>query len=212
MTISLEQIKNLREKTGVSMQACKKALEEARGDEAKAVEILRKKGEAKAVERGERSTGEGAVVSYIHTNNKIGVLLQLGCETDFVARSEDFQQLGRDIAMHIAAMNPLVASPQEVSPELVEKEKEIWKAQLAKEGKPQAMWDKILAGKERKFREEAALLSQPFVKNPDTTVEKLMADAILKLGENIRVVQFTRYALTRAVSSSAQRGRPRAKR
>ncbi len=195
MSISLEQIKSLREKTGVSMQACKKALEEASGDEGKAVDILRKKGEAKAVERGVRSTGEGIVVSYIHSNNKIGVLVQLGCETDFVARSPDFQQLGRDIAMHVAAMNPLVMAPEEVAPELVEKEREIWKAQLAKEGKPQAMFDKILVGKEKKFREEIALLKQPFVKDPEMNVEKLVSDAVLKLGENIKVVRFTRYAL-----------------
>lgn len=193
--ITLDQIKSLREKTGVSMQACKKALEEAKGDEIKAVEILRKKGEAKAVERGERSTGEGIVSSYIHSNNKIGVLVQLGCETDFVGRSDDFQKLGRDIAMHIAAMNPLVTAPSEVSPELVEKEREIWKAQLAKDGKPQAMWDKIIAGKEKKFREEAALLTQLFVKNPEITIEKLISDAILKIGENIKLVRFTRYAL-----------------
>lgn len=195
MSISLEQIKSLREKTGVSMQACKKALEEAGGDEGKAVDILRKKGEAKAVERGERSTGEGIVVSYIHGNNKIGVLVQLGCETDFVARSPDFLGLGRDIAMHVAAMNPLVMAPEEVAPELVEKEREIWKAQLAKEGKPEAMFDKILVGKEKKFREEIALLKQPFVKDPEINIEKLVSDAVLKLGENIKVVRFTRYAL-----------------
>lgn len=194
-TITLEQIKSLREKTGVSMQSCKKALEEANGEEHKAVEILRKKGEAKAVERGERSTGEGVVISYIHTNYKIGVLLQLGCETDFVARNPDFQALGRDMAMHIAAMNPLFASPSDVTPELVEKEREIWRAQLAKEGKPEKMHDKIMAGKEKKFREEVSLLTQPFVKNPEMTVEKLLSDAVLKLGENIKIIRFTRYSI-----------------
>ncbi|MBI4994697.1 elongation factor Ts [Candidatus Peregrinibacteria bacterium] len=194
MAISLEQIKSLREKTGVSMQACKKALEEANGDEAKAIEILRKKGEAKAVERSERATGQGIIASYVHTNNKIGVLVQLGCETDFVARNEDFQALGRDIAMHVAAMNPLYLSPADVQPELIEREREIWKAQLAKEGKPEKMWDKIMEGKEKKFREEISLLSQPFVKNPEITIEKLIADAVLKLGENIKIVRFTRYS------------------
>jgi elongation factor Ts len=195
MPLSLEQIKSLREKTGVSMQACKKALEEAKGDEAKAIEILRKKGETKALERGERSTGEGIITSYIHSNNKIGVLVQLGCETDFVARSHDFHALARDIAMQIAAMNPLVIAPEEVSPELVEKEREIWKSQLAKEGKKEAMFDKILLGKEKKFRDEISLLKQAFVKNPEVTVEKLISDAVLKLGENIKLVRFTRYAL-----------------
>ena len=194
-TVTIDQIKSLREKTGVSMQACKKALEEAGADEKKAVEILRKKGETKAVERGERTAGEGVVVSYIHGNGKIGVLVQLGCETDFVAKNEDFQALAKDIAMHAAAMNPLYISPTEVSSELVEKEKEIWKSQLAKEGKPEKMFDKILVGKEKKFREEVSLLTQPFVKNPEVTIEKLLADAILKLGENIKLVRFTRYSI-----------------
>lgn len=194
MQISLDQIKSLREKTGVSMQACKKALEEALGNESKATEILRKKGETKSVERSDRLTGEGVMASYVHTNNKIGVLLQLGCETDFVARSKDFQTLSRDIAMHIAAMNPLYTLPEEVPAELIEKEREIWKSQLAKDGKPEKMFEKILEGKEKKFREEVALLKQPFVKNTDSTIEKLISDAVLKLGENIKVMRFTRYS------------------
>lgn len=195
MPISAEQIKALREKTGVSMQACKKALEETSGDESKAIDVLRKKGEAKAIERRERITGQGVITSYIHSNNKIGVLLQLGCETDFVAKSDDFQYLAKEIAMHAAAMNPLYVSPDEVPAELVEKEREIWKMQLAKEGKPEKMFDKILEGKEKKFREEISLLSQPFVKNPEISVEKLIADVMLKLGENIKIVRFTRYCL-----------------
>lgn len=194
MAISLEQIKSLREKTGVSMQACKKALEEAGGSENKAIEILRKKGEAKACERSERVTGQGIISSYVHTNNKIGVLVQLGCETDFVARNEDFQALGRDIAMHVTAMNPLYISPNDVPMELVEAERGIWKSQLSKEGKPEKIWDKILEGKEKKFREEISLLSQPFVKNPEITIERLIADAVLKLGENIKLMRFTRYS------------------
>lgn len=193
--VTLEQIKSLRERTGVSMQACKKALEEANADQEKAVDILRKKGEAKAVERGERTTGQGIIVSYIHTNYKIGVLLQLGCETDFVARSPDFQALGRDLAMHVAAMNPLYGAPADVPAELVEKEREIWRAQLAKEGKSEKMFPKILEGKEKKFREEVSLLTQAFVKNPDVTVEKLVVDAVLKLGENIKVIRFVRYSM-----------------
>lgn len=176
------------------MQSCKRALEEANGDENKAVDILRKKGESKAASRSERATGQGVVVSYIHTNNKLGVLLQLGCETDFVARNEDFQALAKDIAMHAAAMNPLYISPNDVPQELIEKEKEIWRAQLAKEGKPEKMFDKIMEGKEKKFREEVSLLKQPFVKNPELLVEKLITDAMLKIGENVRVVRFTRYS------------------
>lgn len=176
------------------MQSCKKALEEASGDEAKAVEILRKKGEAKAVERNERITGQGIVTSYIHSNDRLGVLLQLACETDFVARGDDFKELARDLSMHVAATNPLYLSPEEVSPELIEKEREIWKSQLAKEGKPEKMFDKILDGKEKKFREEISLLKQPFVKNPEIMVEKLISDAMMKVGENIKILRFTRYS------------------
>lgn len=194
MNISIEQIKSLRGKTGVSIQACKKALEEAKGDLSKAVDVLRKKGEAKVVERSERVTGQGVVASYIHTNNKIGVILQLGCETDFVARNGDFQNLAKDIAMHIAAMNPLYISPEEVPAELVEKEREIWRAQLAKEGKPEKMFEKIMEGKEKKFREEISLLKQPFVKTPEFSVDKLISDAMLKIGENVKVMRFTRYS------------------
>lgn len=194
MAISVEQIKALREKTGVSMQSCKNALVEAGGDDSKAVDILRKKGEAKAVERSERTTGQGVVVSYVHTNNKLGVILQLGCETDFVAQNADFQALAKDIAMHIAAMNPMYISPEEVVPELIEKEREIWRSQLSKEGKPEKMWDKIIEGKEKKFREELALLTQPFVKDPELQVGKLISDAMLKIGENVKVMRFTRYA------------------
>lgn len=194
MSVTVDQIKSLRERTGVSMQACKKALEEASGEEAKAVEILRKKGEAKSAERSERITGEGIVASYIHTNNKVGVLLQLGCETDFVARGDDFKTLVRDIAMHIAAMNPLYIAPEEVPNELVEKEREIWKAQLSKEGKPEKMFAKIMVGKEKRFREEVSLLAQAFVKNPELTIQKLISDVALKLGENIKIVRFTRYS------------------
>lgn len=192
---SLDQIKQLREATGVSMMACKKALEEAGGDEQKALELLRKKGQAKAQERSERSTGEGTVASYIHSNNRIGVLVQLGCETDFVAKNEDFMQLAKDIALHIAASNPMTISPDEISHELIEKEREIWKAQLVHEGKKEAMIENILAGKEKKFREEASLLKQPFVKNPDILVEQLLTDAITKMGENIKVVRFSRFSI-----------------
>lgn len=191
----MELIKDLRERTSVSTMACKKALEETGGDIEKAIELLRKRGEAKAVERAERSTSQGLVTSYIHGNGKIGVLVQLACETDFVARNEDFTGVAKDIAMHVAAMNPLYISPDDVSHELVEKECEIWKAQLAQEGKPQGVWDKIMIGKEKKFREESALLTQPFVKNGDVTVGQILVDLALKMGENIRLVRFVRYSL-----------------
>ncbi len=195
MAVSLAQLKELRDITGVSMTACKKALEESDGNIEKAVELLRKKGEAKAVERSERSTGQGVIATYIHQNNKIGVLIHLGCETDFVAKNEDFIAVAKDIAMHIAAMNPLTLAPEDVSNELVEKEKEIWKEQLAKEGKKEEMMENILAGKEKKFREEVSLNKQAFVKDPEVTIEKLITDLVNKMGENIKIVRFCRYSI-----------------
>ena len=195
MSVSLDQIKELREATGASMMACKKALEESNGDSAKAIEALRKKGEMKAAERSERSTGQGVVASYIHGNGKLGVLVQLACETDFVARNEDFVNLAKDLAMHIAATNPLTISPDEVSHELVEKEREIWRAQLINEGKKEQMLDKIMEGKEKKFREETSLLKQAFVKDPEKTVEQILVTAVNKMGENIKVVRFTRFSI-----------------
>ena len=195
MAVTLEQIKELRETTGISMMACKKALEEAAGDFEKAMDLLRKKGQAKALERSERTTGQGVVSSYIHGNGKIGVLVHIGCETDFVAKNSDFQNLARDVAMHIAATNPLTISPDEVSHELIEKEREIWKEQLKNEGKKEQMIDNILIGKEKKFREESSLLKQPFVKNPEITVEQLLTDAVTKMGENIKIVRFSRFSI-----------------
>lgn len=195
MSISLDQIKSLREKTGISSTNCKKALEETNGDEEKAIQLLRKKGQLKARERSQRTTSEGAIISYIHTNNKIGVLLELACETDFVARNEEFLNLGKDLVMHIAAMNPLYLLSENVPPELVEKEIEIWKEQLSREGKPEKIWETIIEGKTKKFKEEISLLGQPFVKNPDITVEKHVNQYITKLGENIQVKRFTRYSM-----------------
>jgi elongation factor Ts len=195
MAVTIEQIKELREKTGISMMSCKKALEETNGDFEKAYDILRKKGEAKAMERSERSTGQGVITSYIHGNNRLGVLVHLGCETDFVAKNADFQALARDIAMHIAATNPLTISPDDISHELVEKEREIWRAQLINEGKKEAMLENIMSGKEKKFREESSLLKQQFVKNPEITVENLLSDAMIKIGENIKIVRFSRFSI-----------------
>lgn len=195
MTATLDQIKQLRSQTGVSMMVCKKALEESNGDTEKAIDILRKTGAAKAVSRAERNTGQGVIASYIHPNNQIGVILHLGCETDFVSKNEDFQSLGRDIAMHVAASSPLYLAPEEVPKELIEKEREIWKEQLASEGKPEKMWDQIMEGKENKFRDEISLLRQAFVKNPDITIEQLITDSITKIGENIKIEKFVRYAI-----------------
>ncbi len=195
MAVTLETIKELRELTGVSTMACKKALEEADGDVQAAVALLRKRGEAKAIERSDRSASQGVVATYVHGNQRLGVMVQLGCETDFVARNEEFMNFAKDIAMHAAAMNPMYVRPEDVPHELIEKEQDIWKAQLQQEGKPEGVWEKIMMGKEKKFREESALLTQAFVKNPDQTVGQLLTDMGLKMGENIQVIRFTRYSL-----------------
>lgn len=193
--MSLEKIKSLREKTGAGMVEIKKALDEAKGDSEKAIEILRKKGQEKASKKSERTTQEGIVVSYIHSNGKVGAMIKLLCETDFVARNEEFKILATDIAMHITAMNPKFIRPEDVSEDLVEKEKEIWTEQLAQENKPENIIPGILAGKEKKFREELALLTQGFVKNPDQTIEELIKEKIGKIGENIQVGEFYRMEL-----------------
>ena len=191
----LELIKKIRERTGAGVVAVKKALDEAGGDEEKCIELLRKAGQSKAAKKAEREAREGIVISYVHSNNRVGAMVKLLCETDFVARNAEFQQLGKDIAMHIAAMNPKFVKPEDVSAEIVEKEKEIWRAQLTNEGKPAEMLEKIMAGKEKKFREEAALLTQAFVKNPEMTVEQVITDAVARMGENIQIGDFVRYEL-----------------
>ena len=191
----LEQIKKLREKTGAGMVDIKKALEEAGGDETKAIEVLRKKGQEKALKKTERTTQEGVVVSYIHSNSRVGAIVKLLCETDFVARNEEFKQLAQEIAMHITAMNPKYIKPEEVEEAVVSYEKEIWTEQLKNEGKPEKLISNILIGKEKKFREELALLSQPYIKNPDQTIEELIKEKIGKIGENIQVGEFKRMEL-----------------
>lgn len=195
MNVTVEQIKELREITGVSMMSCKEALNETNGDMDKAVDILRKKGEAKAAKRSERTTGQGVIISYIHPNFKLGVMVHLACETDFVAKNDDFKNLAKDIAMHIAATAPMYINPDEVPEELIEKEKEIWREQLKEEGKPEKMWDQIMIGKENKFRDEISLMQQQFVKNPEITIEQLLTDSITKIGENIKLEKFVRYAI-----------------
>lgn len=193
--MSLEKIKKLRERTGAGIVEVKKALEEAGGDPEKAVELLRKRGQEKASKKSERTTQEGVVVSYIHSNGRVGAMVKLLCETDFVARNDDFKTLARDVAMHITAMNPKFLKPEDVDQKLVEKEKEIWIEQLKNEGKPENIIPNILAGKEKKFREDLALISQPFVKNPDVTIETLIAENIGKIGENIQIGGFARLEL-----------------
>lgn len=173
----------------------KKALEEAGGDEEKAREILRKKGQEKASKKSDRVAGEGVVASYIHSNRRVGAMVKLLCETDFVARNDEFQTLAYDIAMHVAAMNPQYIKPEDVPMSVIEKEREIWTAQMEGQKKPQEIMDKILEGKEKKFREEISLVTQSYVKNPDSTVGELITEAITKIGENIQVGEFSRFEL-----------------
>lgn len=193
--MSLEQIKKIREITGAGMVDVKKALDEAKGNDEKAIEILRKNGQAKALKKSDREAKEGIIGSYMHSNNKICAMVKLYCETDFVARNVEFQELAKDIAMHISAMSPRVINPEDVAEDLLKKEREIWTEQLTKEGKPKEMMDKIMEGKEKKFREELSLLTQPFVKNPDITVGELITEKIGKIGENIQIGEFSRFEL-----------------
>lgn len=191
----MEQIKALREKTGAGIVDVKKALDEANFDDAKAIEILRKRGQDKAMKKSDRETHEGVICSYVHSNSHIAALVKLYCETDFVARNEEFQELGRDIAMHVAASSPQYVKPEEVPAELVEKERAIWSEQLSQEGKPADLVEKIMLGKEEKFRNDISLLTQPFVKDPSKTVGELLTEKIHKIGENIQVGGFVRYEM-----------------
>ena len=193
--MSLEKIKNLRERTGAGIVDIKKALQEAQGSEDKAIEILRKKGQEKAAKKSERSAKEGVIASYVHSNNKVGAMVKLYCETDFVARNKEFKELAMDLAMHITASNPQYLKPEDVPEKIIEKEREIWTAQLEQEGKPKNIIPKALEGKEKKFRQESALLTQSFVKNPDITIEELINEKIGKIGENIQIGDFFRYDL-----------------
>ncbi|MDD5679814.1 MAG: translation elongation factor Ts [Candidatus Omnitrophica bacterium] len=189
--VDAKLVQKLREKTGVGMMVCKEALREAAGDMEKAVEILRKKGAAKAVKHSTRTAKEGAVDSYIHLGGKIGVLLELSCETDFAAKSKDFKELSKDLCMHIAASNPLYIKREDVSPEVAAKEKEIFKAQV--QNKPAAAMDKIVEGKMEKFYQDTCFLEQPFVKNPEINVKEYIVSYVAKIGENIVVRRFARY-------------------
>lgn len=193
--MDFNKIKELREKTGVSMMQCREAMEEAGGDMGKAVEILRKKGEKVADKKSGREIKSGLIETYVHGNGKIGVILELGCETDFVAKNQEFKDLAHDIAMHIAAMNPKYLKMEDVSKEIIESEKDIYREQLKGSGKPDNIIEQIIEGKIKKYGAEISLLFQPFIKNPDTTIEGLLRDKILKVGENIQVRRFARYEI-----------------
>jgi elongation factor Ts len=195
IAISAQAVKELRERTGAGMMECKSALTEAGGDTEAAIDILRARGAAKAAKRAEREAREGAVGSYIHMGGKIGVLVEVNCETDFVARNEAFQALVRDIAMHIAAASPVAIRREDFPADLVERERAVYREQMRESGKPEKIWDKIVDGKLEKFFAEQALLEQPFVKDPDQTVGQLITAAASKTGEKIEVRRFTRFAL-----------------
>ena len=195
MTISAKDVKQLRDRTGAGMMECKKALEETGGDLEAAIDVLRARGAAKAAKRAERETKEGAIGSYIHMGGKLGVLVELGCETDFVAKNDAFQDLVRDLAMHIAAAAPVAVSREDVPAETVERERSVYREQVRESGKPEKIWDKIVDGKMDKFFAESTLLGQAYVKNPDQTVEELITEVSAKTGEKIEVRRFTRYAL-----------------
>lgn len=193
MEISAAAVKELREKTGAGFMDCKKALGETNGDIEKAVDYLKQKGLAAALKKSGRVTAEGLVSAYVHGNGKVGVLLEVNCETDFVAKTEEFAALVKDISMHIAAASPMFVSRTEVSADVIEREKQIFIEQAKESGKPEAVAQKMVEGKLDKFLKEICLLDQPFVKNPDVTVGKLIIDAVAKLGENISIRRFSRY-------------------
>jgi elongation factor Ts len=193
VNISAAQVKELREKTNAPMMDCKNALTESKGDMEQAIVILRKKGIASAAKKATRNTSEGSVVSYIHAGGKIGVLVEVNCESDFVARTEQFKELTHDIAMHIAASDPKFIRKEDVTPEAFEKEKDIYRAQAAATGKPAPVIEKIVEGKMAKFYEEVCLLEQPFIKEQTITIGQLIATTIGKLGENISVKRFARF-------------------
>ncbi len=195
MTISAELVKELRERTGIGMMECKKALSECGGDIEKAILLLRKKGHARAKNKMDRAASEGAIGAYIHLNGKIGVLVEVNCESDFVARNEEFQGLVKNIALHIAAASPSYVSSEEVPKDVLDEEREIIKEQFKDSGKPPEIVDKIVEGKLGKFFQETCLLDQPFIKDDKMSIKDLVTSFIAKFGENIVIRRFARYEL-----------------
>jgi elongation factor Ts len=193
MTISAQDVKALRDRTGAGMMDCKKALQETNGDMEAAIDYLRAKGAAKAAKRAEKAAEEGTIGSYIHFGGKVGVMVELNCETDFVAKTDDFTGLAKDLAMHVAAANPVAVSPEDIPAEMVEREKAVFLEQVKNEGKPEHIAEKIVEGKLRKYFEENSLLKQSFVKDPDKSVEQLITEVSAKTGEKIEVARFARF-------------------
>ena len=194
-TISASMVKQLREQTGAGMMDCKEALTTCDGDIEKAIDFLRKKGLAKAAKRAGRDTAEGVVESYIHMGGKIGVMVEVNCESDFVAKTDDFKEFARNVAMHIAATNPAGIEPEDVPQELIERERQIYREQTLELGKPENMVDKIVEGKIKKFYKEACLMDQAYVKDPNISIRDYLNQTVVKIGESIRIKRFARYQL-----------------
>ena len=195
MKITAQMVKELRDKTNAGMMDCKKALEETDGDMEKAVDHLRQKGLAVAAKRADRATSEGVVECYIHGDGKLGVMVEVGCETDFVAKTDGFKEFARDIAMHIAAVNPVSVDRDDVPAEMVEREKEIYTAQALESGKPENIIEKIVKGKIEKYLSEICLMEQKYVKNPDLSIQDLLNELVAKMGENISIKRFARFQI-----------------
>jgi elongation factor Ts len=195
LEITSTMVKELRTKTGAGMMDCKEALAAVDGDFEKAIDFLRKKGLSAATKRSSKAAKDGTIASYIHMGGKIGVMVEVNCETDFVAKTDDFQTMARDIAMHVAASNPLYVSPDEIAEDILEREKEIYRSQLREEKKPEKIWDKIIEGKLKKYYEDVCLVEQKFVKNQDITIGTLISNMIAKTGENIIIRRFARFQL-----------------
>ena len=195
MSIDAKKVKDLRDKTGAGMMDCKKALVESSGDMNKAIDFLRKSGITKAEKKSTRAANEGLIYSYIHHGNRLGVLLDIGCETDFVAKTEDYKELAHNISMQIAATNPIALKREEVDPAIVSREKEIYSDQAASTGKPEDVIKKIVEGKINKYYQENCLLEQAFIKDSDKNIHDLISEVIATLGENISVNRFTRFAI-----------------
>ena len=193
--VDIKLIQELRDRTGLGLMDCRKALEEAGGNIDKAIELLRKKGAAVAAKRSGKETAQGIVHAYIHPGNQLGVLVEINCETDFVARNENITQFAQDLCMHIAAMKPLYLTPEDVDPKFLEAEKTVIKDQLVNSGKPEKIIDQIVEGKVSKIYSEVCLLKQPFVKNDKFTVEQMVQELIAKTGENIRIRRFARFEI-----------------
>ena len=204
MSIDAKLVKLLRDKTGAGMMDCKKALVESHGDLEKAVDYLRKTGIAKAEKKGLRETKDGLVYSYIHTGGRLGVLLELNCETDFVAKTDDFSGLGHNIAMQIAATNPISIDRESIADDIVDREKDIYKEQAKAEGKPDAIIEKMVEGRLNKFFQENCLLEQAYIKDPDKKVKDLLTEMIATLGENISIKRFVRFAIGETHSTNGQ--------